>query len=508
MNHIINELIQYGLDCHLIQEDDIDYVVNLLLDLFHIHDFHKEIISGRVSDCTPILEKMLQYAIEHEMIEDSIVERDLFDTRIMNCLMPRPSEVIKTFNERYQISPQAATDYFYQLSIHSHYIRKDRTDLNIQFQKYYKYGNIDITINLSKPEKDPKDIAKAKTIKTSGYPKCLLCKENVGFSGDFQRPARQNHRLIPLKLDGADYALQYSPYVYYNEHCIVLNKEHVPMVINEDTFKRLLSFVEQFPHYMLGSNADLPIVGGSILTHDHFQGGCYKFPIESADILKTLYFPTFPHLKIEILKWPLSTIRVTSTYQDEIVAFASRTLKLWRDYSNPVLDILSHTGNVPHNTITPIARMKNQQYQMDLVLRNNRTSDQYPDGIFHPHAALHHIKKENIGLIEVMGLAVLPARLKNELELLKDCLLNKKEFGQYSELKKHELWYNELKESYQLKEETIDEVLKTALTKKYVEVLEDAGVFKMNDSGIEAFISFVEIIGKEDENNDQSHKTY
>ena len=287
MNTAINELIQYGLDCHLIQEDDVDYAVNLLMDLLQMNDFHKEEIISNRKECTPILEKMLNYAVEQGIIEDSIVEKDLFDTRLMNCLMPRPSEVVKTFHEHYLHSPQAATNYFYNLSTYSHYIRKDRTDLNIQFQKYYKYGNIDITINLSKPEKDPKDIAKAKLIKTSGYPKCLLCKENVGFSGDFQRPARQNHRIIPIDLNGAKYYLQYSPYVYYNEHCIVFNEEHISMVINEQTFQHLLSFVEQFPHYMLGSNADLPIVGGSILTHDHFQGGCYEFPIESAVVDKT-----------------------------------------------------------------------------------------------------------------------------------------------------------------------------------------------------------------------------
>ena len=361
---------------------------------------------------------------------------------------------------------------------------------------------MDITINLSKPEKDPKDIAKAKLIKTSGYPKCLLCKENVGFSGDFNRPARQNHRIIPLKLNGQDYYFQYSPYVYYNEHCIIFNKEHIPMVINENTFQHLLAFVEQFPHYMLGSNADLPIVGGSILTHDHFQGGCYEFPMDNADVIQTLTSESFPQSKIEILKWPLSTIRITSSNPQEIIDFASRTLKAWKHYSNPALDILSHTDDIPHNTITPIARMKNQQYQMDLVLRNNRTSQEYPDGIFHPHASLHHIKKENIGLIEVMGLAVLPARLKNELELLKDCLLQKKQISDYPELQKHELWYNEIKEQYPIQEDTVDDVLKTALTVKFVEVLEDAGVFKMNDEGIDAFCDFVESLCKEEENHD------
>ena len=502
MNHAINQLIQYGLDRQLIQEADRDYATNLLLDLLNMNEFEREDIHEVIGDCTPILEKMLNYAVEQGIIEDSIVEKDLFDTRLMNCLMPRPSEVVQTFYRRYAQSTKKATQYFYNLSIDSHYIRKDRTDQNIRFQKYYKYGLIDITINLSKPEKDPKDIAKAKLVKTSGYPKCLLCKENVGFSGDFNRPARQNHRIIPLKLNGQDYYFQYSPYVYYNEHCIVFNKEHIPMVINQDTFQHLLSFVEQFPHYMLGSNADLPIVGGSILTHDHFQGGCYEFAMNNADVIQTLTFEDFPQSKIEILKWPLSTIRITSSNPQEIIDFASRTLKAWKHYSNPALDILSHTDDIPHNTITPIARMKNQQYQMDLVLRNNRTSQEYPDGIFHPHASLHHIKKENIGLIEVMGLAVLPARLKNELELLKDCLLQKKQISDYPELQKHELWYNEIKEQYQIQEDNVDDVLKTALTIKFVEVLEDAGVFKMNDEGIDAFCDFVESLRKEEDNHD------
>ena len=499
MNRVINQLLQYGLNHHLMQEEDVDYVANLLLDILNINEFKREENIGYISDLTEILEKILNYAIEQGIIEDSIVEKDLFDTRIMNCLMPRPSEVVKTFHEYYDCSPQEATDYFYRLSMDSHYIRKDRTDLNIRFKKYYKYGNMDITINLSKPEKDPKDIARAKTMKTSGYPQCLLCKENVGFSGDYQRPARQNHRIIPLQLDQEDYYLQYSPYVYYNEHCIVFNKKHIPMAINENTFKRLLSFVKQFPHYMLGSNADLPIVGGSILTHDHFQGGCYTFPMENAKIIKTMHFEKYPHLKIEILNWPLSTMRITSDNVDEIIKFSSQTLQCWKEYNNLSLDILSHSDQTPHNTITPIARMKNGLYQMDLVLRNNRTTAKYPDGIFHPHEDKHHIKKENIGLIEVMGLAVLPARLKTELELLKDCLLGKKVFNDYPELEKHTLWYEQIKTQYQITPETIDDVLETALTIKFVEVLEDAAVFKMNDEGINAFCSFVESINQQGE---------
>ena len=311
----------------------------------------------------------------------------------MNCLMPRPSEVVKTFYERYQFQPQAATDYYYGLSIASNYIRKSRTDKNIRFKRYYKYGNIEITINLSKPEKDPQEIAKAKLIKSSGYPRCLLCKENVGFKGDLNRAARQTHRIIPVELDHSHYYLQYSPYVYYNEHCIVFNQEHKPMVINKETFTHLLSFIEIFPHYMLGSNADLPIVGGSILTHDHFQGGRYTFPIEGAEVIQTIKLQNYPTLTIEVMKWPLSTIRVTSSDKAAIVDFSETVLKQWKMYSLPSLDIISHTGDIPHNTVTPIARRKNSEYQMDLVLRNNRTSEKYPDGIFHPHQNLHKKRK-------------------------------------------------------------------------------------------------------------------
>ena len=485
MNHEINRLIHFGFNHKMLKVEDEDYAVNLLLDLFHLNTFEKEDIEEDLKECTPILDNMLDYAVKENLIEDNITAKDLFDTRIMNCLMPRPSEVVETFNDLYQKDCQKATDYFYDLSIASNYIRKSRTDKNIRFKKYYQYGEIEITINLSKPEKDPKEIAKAKLIKSSGYPKCLLCKENVGFSGDLNRAARQTHRIIPLDLDEQRYYLQYSPYVYYNEHCIVFNEEHRPMVINHDTFTHLLSFLDMFPHYMLGSNADLPIVGGSILTHDHFQGGRYTFPIEGAKILKTVYLNKYPDLKIEVIKWPLSTIRVTSSNKAEIIQFADDLLAKWKNYSDKALNILSHTNDIPHNTITPIARMKNNEYQMDLVLRNNRTSEEYPDGIFHPHQNLHHIKKENIGLIEVMGLAVLPARLKDELSLLRDCLIQEKKIEDYDVLLK-------LKAENEITNENVDDILSLALTKKFVNVLEDAGVFKMNDEGIDSFIHFVE----------------
>lgn len=495
MNHQINRLIYFGLQHHLISEDDEIYAVNLLLDLFHLDHFTKEEMSEELEVATDILEEMLDYACQEGFIENNITERDLFDTRIMNCLMPRPSEVIQTFKEYYKEDSKKATKYFYDLSIASNYIRKTRTDKNIRFKQFYKYGDIEITINLSKPEKDPKEIMKAKTIKASGYPKCLLCKENVGFAGNFNHPARQNHRIIPLMLNGYRYYMQYSPYVYYNEHCIIFNENHQPMAINENTFRSLFSFVKQFPHYMLGSNADLPIVGGSILTHDHFQGGHYIFPIEGATVVKDISLDKYPDLQISVLNWPLSTIRVRSTNDEQMIRFALDTLNKWINYSNEKLDIIAYSEKTRHNTITPIVRKKNGMYEMDLVLRNNRTSEKYPDGIFHPHQNLHHIKKENIGLIEVMGLAVLPARLKDELEVLKECLLGKKNIFEISNMKKHVAWYNELK-SHDFNEDTVDQLLKEELTHKFVNVLEDAGVFKMNEEGKEAFIKFVEMVGE------------
>lgn len=495
MNHQINRLIHFGLQHHLIQEDDEIYATNLLLDLFHLDSFTKEEVKEDLTVATDILEEMLRYAIKEGLIEDNNTERDLFDTRIMNCLMPRPSEVIRTFNTLYLDNPQRATDYFYNLSIASNYIRKTRTDKNIRFKQFYKYGDIEITINLSKPEKDPKEIMKAKTIKASGYPKCLLCKENVGFAGNFNHPARQSHRIIPLDLNGKRYYMQYSPYVYYNEHCIVFNENHVPMIINENTFRSLFAFVKKFPHYMLGSNADLPIVGGSILTHDHYQGGNYTFPIEGAKIVKELTLDQYPDLKIEVLNWPLSTIRVISNNDEQMIQFACDTLNKWINYTNEKLDIIAYSNKTRHNTITPIVRKKKDLYEMDLVLRNNRTSEKYPDGIFHPHQNLHHIKKENIGLIEVMGLAVLPARLKDELEVLKECLLGKKDILEISNMQKHIPWYNELKK-HDFTFDTVDQLLKEELTHKFVNVLEDAGVFKMNEVGKQEFIKFVESVGE------------
>lgn len=493
MELLISKLINYGLANKMILEADIDYSVNLLLDLFDLDEF--EYVSDYQDDMDiyQIIAKMLDWAIAKKLIEENTNAKDLFDTRIMNCLMPRPSEVVAKFESLYRQRPEWATDYFYELAVNSNYIRKNRTNKNIHFFQEYKYGKFEITINLSKPEKDPKEIAQAKNQKASGYPKCLLCKENVGFRGDLNRPARQNHRIVPVILNNQQYYLQYSPYVYYNEHCIVFNQNHVPMAINQNTFSSLLDFVKQFPHYMVGSNADLPIVGGSILTHDHFQGGRYHFPIEDAKIIKTFELSNYPGAKVEILNWPLTTIRITASSDKTVLDFALATLEHWKKYENKELDIVPFSGITRHNTITPIARVHEGEYQMDLVLRNNHQSTLYPDGIFHPHQNLHAIKKENIGLIEVMGLAVLPARLKDELELLKQCLLNQIDINEQEAVFKHINWYIEIKSKYpEIDESNIEKIIEKELTIKFANVLEDCGVFKMDDVGIGAFIEFVE----------------
>ena len=495
MNHEINQLIKYALDKQLISSNETDYSVNLLLDLLKEDYFEYEQINETFELATDILESILDKAVQKGLIEDNITSRDLFDTKIMNCIMPRPNTVVTKFKELAAKDSKQATDYYYDLSIASNYIRKSRTDKNIKFTHNYKYGDIQITINLSKPEKDPKEIAKAKLIKSSGYPKCLLCKENVGYSGNLNHPARQTHRIIDLKLDGDNYYFQYSPYVYYNEHCIIFNKEHIDMVINHDTFRHLFSFIEQFPHYMLGSNADLPIVGGSILTHDHYQGGCHHFPIEDAPVIETYQTNKYPNTTIELIKWPLSSIRLTAANYQELIALSDEILNKWINYSDESLDIISHTNNIRHNTITPIARRKGNDYQIDLVLRNNRTSDLHPLGIFHPHSVNHHIKKENIGLIEVMGLAVLPARLVGELDLIKECLKGNDQLENHPDLLKHQEWFNYLK---QQEYSNIDIFIEQEVTKKFVSVLEDAGVYKMDKLGKEGFKKFIESVINDD----------
>ena len=489
MNHEINRLIHFALQKGLIQEVDKDYSVNLLLALFKLDQFEYETISEELPTATPILEKLLDGAVEKNLIEGTQTARDLFDNKIMNCVMPRPSEVTCQFKELYASSPKEATDFYYQLSIASNYIRKDRTDKNIRWTSPTKYGNIEISINLSKPEKDPKDIARALQMKASNYPTCLLCKENVGFEGDFKRDARVTHRIIPLNLNGKTYYLQYSPYVYYNEHCIVFNEDHTPMKIGKQTFENLLAFVDTFPHYMVGSNADLPIVGGSILTHDHYQGGCYHFPMQDASILKEW---DKDDVHLQLLNWPLTTIRAQSKDKQALIDYASKTLENWIQYSNEALDIIAFSGDRRHNTITPIARKHGDLYELDLVLRNNRTNATYPDGIFHPHQENHHIKKENIGLIEVMGLAVLPARLKQELQLIEDVLIGKTSFEDHECLEKHADWYKEL-QTLDITKENVHEVVCQSVSDIFSRVLENAGVFKLgNPNALEAVCTFIE----------------
>lgn len=495
MNHEINRLIHFAKQNGMLLEGDEDYAVNLLLALFGLEAFSHEDIDETLATPTAILEKMLDYACERGMIENTATQRDLFDNRIMNCVMPRPSEVIAKFRKLYYKDPQLATDDYYHLAIASNYIRKSRTDKNIRWQGMTEYGPIEISINLSKPEKDPKDIAKARLMASSSYPKCLLCKENVGFAGNLQRDGRITHRTIPINLGGRCYFLQYSPYVYYNEHCIVFNEEHVPMQINHQTFVNLLDFVSQFPHYMLGSNADLPIVGGSILSHDHFQGGHYHFPIQDAKVLKHFSFEKYPDVQVDLLYWPLTTIRLTSSNKDEIVALSDQFFAAWKEYSNEAFDIIAYSGDTRHNTITPIARRVGEDYQMDLVLRNNRTSEQYPDGIFHPHQENHHIKKENIGLIEVMGLAILPPRIKTELALLEAVLKHETSFEEHECLEKHRDWYESLKTKVNA-DTDIEALLKAEVATIFSRVLADAGIFKLNDeAAVAALCEWIEKVG-------------
>ncbi|VYU15996.1 UDP-glucose--hexose-1-phosphate uridylyltransferase [Clostridium paraputrificum] len=496
INREINRLINFALQKGLISEEDRIYSINMLLGTLNLNEFEEENIDETLDNPTEILENILDYAVSKNMIENSTTERDLFDTKVMNCVMPRPSEVINTFLRLYKEDPKHATDYYFDLSIASNYIRKERTDKNIVWKTSTPYGDLDITINLSKPEKDPKEIAKAKLQKASSYPKCLLCKENEGFYGNLNHPARQTHRIIPLNLNDTKWFLQYSPYTYYNEHCIVLNSDHIPMKINRTTFENLLGFVEQFPHYFVGSNADLPIVGGSILSHDHYQGGRYTFAMENALLEKSYVIPGYEKVTVGRLKWPMSVVRLVSDNKDDLLNLADHILSTWRKYSDATVDILSNTNNEPHNTITPIARYKNNKYELDLVLRNNRTSEKYPLGLFHPHEEVHHIKKENIGLIEVMGLAVLPARLKNELNIIKNALLDgEKDISTNEIVSKHAKWYNYIINKYSsFTEDTIMEILKEEVGLKFQEVLTHAGVFKRDEKGLEAFDKFIKTL--------------
>ncbi len=490
----IDRLVSYGLKTGLIEEEDRIYTVNRLLELLGLEDYEPTGTEAEVSELEDILKNLLDYACEKGIVpENSVVYRDLFDTKLMSVFISRPSDVTRKFFDIYEKSPIEATDYYYKLSCDSDYIRRYRIARDMKWKSATEYGELDITINLSKPEKDPKAIAAAKNAKQTGYPKCLLCAENVGYSGRINHPARQNHRIIPLTINGEPWAMQYSPYVYYNEHCILLNTKHVPMKIDKAAFCKLFDFVKLFPHYFIGSNADLPIVGGSILAHEHFQGGHYTFAMAKAPVERTYTVKGFEDVEVGRVKWPMSVIRLSGTVSDRLVELADRILTKWRAYSDEAVGIFAETDGEPHNTITPIARMNGDKYELDLVLRNNLTTEEHPLGVFHPHAKLHHIKKENIGLIEVMGLAVLPARLKSEMELLAETLISKGVDAVRSvpELEKHADWAEEFVSRRDITAENVNDVIKDEVGKVFAQVLEDAGVYKRNDEGAAAFDRFV-----------------
>ena len=495
IQHEISRLLHFARQKGLIAPEDEVYAANRLLDVLHVEDYVPEEVDETLETATPILECILDYAAEKGLIEGTTDERDLFDTRIMDCVMPRPSEVVRAFRAYYEESPREATDYYYALSIASNYIRKARIDKNIAWKTATEFGDLDVTINLSKPEKDPRDIAKAKLAKAAGYPKCLLCRENEGYAGRVNHPARETHRLIPLDLAGHPWFLQYSPYTYYNEHCIVLNNDHVPMVISRETFENLTAFLEIFPHYFAGSNADLPIVGGSILSHDHYQGGRYTFAMERAAVEQEYRFANFPQVRAGRVKWPMSTLRLTSSDKGALIDLATAILAAWRTYSDASADILAET-DAPHNTITPIARRRGADFEFDLVFRNNRTTAEHPLGLFHPHAEVHHIKKENIGLIEVLGLAILPARLKSEMEQIRaELLRGAADIAGIADIEKHADWYRSVRAAHTtVMEGNVDGILRDEIGKVFLEVLTHAGVFKRDAAGMAAFDHWIESI--------------
>lgn len=501
INTYISALAQYAVDRGLIEENERIYSINMLLDVLKLDEYNpcddEDKVIALSSDLEAILQFIDDYAYDRGLIEEnSVVYRDLFDTRVMNCFVRRPSEVIRIFNEKYAVSPKEATDFYYEYSKNSDYIRTYRIAKDIKWVYESEYGDIDITINMSKPEKDPKAIAAARNAKQSSYPKCLLCVENEGYAGRINHPARENHRIIPIRILGKEWGFQYSPYVYYNEHCIVLNREHTPMTINREVFEKLFDFIRQFPHYVIATNADLPIVGGSILSHEHFQGGNYSFAMSRAVIEKEVVFKGFEDVEAGILKWPMSVIRIRSTSQERLVDLADKILGAWREYTDEEAFIFAKTNGEPHNTITPAARFANGKYELDLALRNNITTEERPLGVYHPRNEYHHIKKENIGGIEVMGLAILPSRIKSEMELLARCITEGKDIRSFDELLKHADWAEEFIPKYEgkINEENVDEILKAEIGKVFVKVLEDAGVFKRDKKGREYFMKFIESV--------------
>ena len=490
----IKQLIRYAETAGLIAPQDKIWATNRLLEVLEKETFDDPALSGEQMPLEDILAVLLDDAASRGLIKNDVTSRDLFDTKLMGALTPPPSAVTATFSKLYAQSPKEATDYFYRFSRSTDYIRTYRVKKDLKWQTATDYGMLDITVNLSKPEKSPEEIAAAKKAKQGGYPKCLLCPENEGYAGRLNHPARQNHRVIPITINGADWGFQYSPYVYYNEHCIVFNKQHIPMKIDRSAFKKLLDFIAIFPHYFVGSNADLPIVGGSILSHEHFQGGNYEFAMAKAPIERSFAVKGFEDVNCGTVKWPMSVIRLQSEDPARLTDLADHILTAWRGYSDESCFIFAETDGEPHNTITPIARKRGECFELDLVLRNNITTDEHPLGVFHPHSELHHIKKENIGLIEVMGLAVLPARLKNEMALLSKAILNGDDIFADETLQKHADWVASFKNKYTFTEENVASILRDEIGAVFARVLEHAGVYKRDEAGQAGFDRFLQTL--------------
>ena len=495
VNGYLTALVEYGLKTGLIQDCDRTYIVNQLLMTMGLDSYEEE--AAPSMELEDILAGLLSDAVSRGVIEDNITAKDLFDTKLMGVLTPLPREVRAMFAALYAEDPQKATDWYYTLSQDTDYIRRYRIKKDLRWKTATEYGDLDITINLSKPEKDPKAIAAAKAAPQSGYPKCQLCPENEGYAGRMNHPARENHRIVPITVAGANWYLQYSPYVYYNEHCIVFNAKHTPMVIDKSAFSKLLDFVTLFPHYFVGSNADLPIVGGSILSHEHFQGGHYSFPMELSPVEREIRFAGYEDIKAGIVKWPMSVIRLDGADKARLADLADKILRAWRGYTDADAFIFAETDGVPHSTITPIARRRGSDYELDLVLRNNITTKEHPLGVYHPHAELHHIKKENIGLIEVMGLAVLPARLKGELQGLEEAILAGKPLT--GDLEKHAAWVEELKARHTFTPENTTAILREEVGKVFAKVLEHAGVYGRNEAGQAAFLKFIDYVNSKED---------
>ena len=492
----IDSLVSYAMNTGLAEPEDHIVLVNRLMDLLRLDDYRAS-EEPQSEDLEEILAGILDHAVEKGLCDDGITARDIFDTRVMGAITPMPREVIGNFERLYARDPVKATDWYYKFSCDTDYIRRYRIARDMRWKYRSEYGEMDITINLSKPEKDPKAIAAAKNAPQTAYPKCQLCVENEGYAGRMNHPARANHRIVPIRVRGEKWALQYSPYVYYNEHCIVLNSKHVPMKIDKSAFEKLLDIVRAFPHYFVGSNADLPIVGGSILSHEHFQGGHYTFAMERAAVERKISFTGFGDVEAGIVKWPLSVIRLCGSDPARIADLADRILGAWRGYTDEAVGVIAFSDGQPHNTITPIARRRGEAYELDLVLRCNITTEEHPLGVFHPHADKHHIKKENIGLIEVMGLAVLPSRLKQELSDLAEAIVAGKDISSDDTLGKHAPWVEELKRAYTFNEENALDILLRETGKVFAAVLEDAGVYKNTPEGRAAFLKFVDHINQE-----------